>query len=64
MKYVNRIIKKNLPPKPTNRKFCSIKAKLSQEDTEATESFFTDRDFTKNISGLVNFEIIEFIFDE
>jgi len=40
------------------------KGKLSQKDTEATESFFTDRDFTKHISGLVNFEIFEFIFDE
>jgi hypothetical protein len=33
------------------------KSKLSQQDTEAIESFFTDCDITKHTSGLVNFEI-------
>jgi hypothetical protein len=63
MKYVKRILK-NFHQSQQRGNSAQQKHKLSQEDTEATESFFTERDFTKHISGLVNFEIFEFIFDE
>jgi hypothetical protein len=58
MKYVKRILKKKFHQSQQRENSAQQKHKLSQKDTEATESFFTDRDFTKHISRLVSLKYL------
>jgi hypothetical protein len=64
MNYVKWILKINFHQSQQTGNSAKKKRKLSQEDTKATEPFFTDRDFTKHRPGFVNFEIFEFTFEK